>query len=202
MLIVHHLRPSRSERILWLLEEMEQPYELRVHDREMGRSPASLRAVHPLGKSPVIEDGDLVLAELGAIVSTLVARYGPSLAPGTDSAEFPRYQQWLHWCEGSLAAWLVMDLIVNGGMIPGVDPGPLPGMLAHEIGTALDWVEGELTGRRYACGDMLTGADPMLVWVLGFAEDRGHVGERPATRAYLERVRARPAYQRALEKAA
>ena len=95
-----------------------------------------------------------------------------------------------------------MDLIVNGGMIPGVEPGPLPDMLGHEIGTALDWVESELEGRTWACGDALTGADPMLVWVLGFAEDRGHVGERPAIRAYLERVRARPAYQRALEKAA
>ena len=201
-MIVHHLRPSRSERVLWLLEEIGVPYTLKVHDREMGRAPPTAREIHPLGKFPMLEDGDTVLAESGAILAYIVARHAPELIPGPKTPEFAAYQQFMHWTEGSLAAWLVMDLIVNGGVVPGVEPGPLPGMLAGEIGNALDWAETMLTGRSFACGESFSAADPMLVWVLGFAESRGHLGERPATRAYLARMRARPAYLRAMARAA
>ena len=202
MLIVHHLRPSRSERVLWLLEEIGQPYEVRVHDRELGRAPASARDIHPLGKFPMLEDGDIVLAESGAILSYLVARYAPQLVPGPDDPGFVAYQQLMHWTEGSAAAWLVMDLIVAGGVVPGVEPGPLPEMLAVEIARALDWADEMLAGHDFACGDGFTAADPMLSWVLGFAESRGHLGTHATAKAYLERMRARPAYVRAMEKAA
>ena len=199
-LVVHHLHPSRSERIVWLLEELGVPYELVRHERVMGRAPATAKEIHPLGKFPIIEDEGRAIAESGAIVSYLIAKHAPTLAPGADAPEFVDHEQWMHWSEGSAAAWLVMDLIVCSGFVPGVDPGPLPGLVAAEIGSALDWAESQLAGREFACGAALTGADPMLVWVLGLADDRGHLGERPACRAYLERMRARPAYQRALER--
>ncbi len=201
-MIVHHLRPSRSERVIWLLEELEQAYELRVSDRERGRAPAAAKDVHPLGKFPMLEDGDTVIAESGAILAYLVARYAPDRVPEPGDPRFATYQQLMHWTEGSAAAWLVMELLVCGGVVPGVDPGPLPPMLAAEIATGLDWVETLLDGSEFACGDRFTAADPMLTWVLGFADDRGHLGDRAACRRYLERMRARPAHRRAMERAA
>ena len=204
MITVHHLRPSRAERILWLLEEMEQEYAVEAYDRDPQtfRSPAALRVVHPLGKSPVLTDGELVIVESGAISEYLVETYAPQLAPAPGTPGRARYLEWMHWCEGSAAGWLVMDLLVNGGMIPGLDPGPLAAMLPAEIGAALDWVDAELAGQTFACGDALTAADPMLWWVLGFARDRGHLGEREAIAAYLAGVEGREAFQRARARAA
>lgn len=204
MITVHHLRPSRAERIAWLLEELGLEYAVEAYDRDPAtfRSPDSLRAVHPLGKSPVITDGDLVVIESGAIVEYLVESYGPHLAPAAGTPTRKRYLEWMHWSEGSAAAWLVMDLLVNGGLIPGLDPGPLAAMLPAEIGIALDWVEGELEGQAFACGSELTAADAMLWWVLRLARDRGHLGERKAITAYLERIEARDAFQRAAARTA
>ena len=203
MMVVHHLRPSRAERILWLLEEIGLDYEVVTYERTPAfRSPPDLFEVHPLGKSPVVVKGDLVLVESGAIVEYLVENYAQDLAPKPgDPARIP-YLQWLHWSEGSAAAWLVMDLVVNSGLAPGLDPGPLAQSLPAEIGRALDWVESELAGRAFACGEAFTAADPMLGWTLGFARDRGHAGERPAILAYLERIEARPALERARQRAA
>lgn len=203
MITVYHLRPSRAARIIWLLEEIGLDYEVEVFDRDASfRAPAALREIHPLGKSPMLRDGDTLLVESGAIVEHLVERHAPHLAPPPGSPERAIYLQWMHWTEGSMAAWLVMDLIVNGGMVPGIEPGPLVGMLGSEIGSALDWVETELSGRVYACGDAFSAADPMLGWVLDFATSRGHVGSRPAIAAYLERIHGREAHLRATEKAA
>lgn len=203
MLTVYHLRPSRGERIVWLLEELGLEYRVEAFDRDPTfRAPAALREVHPLGKSPLLRDGDRVIVESGAIVEHLVERAGGRLAPPPGDPARVRYLEWLHWTEGSLAAWLVMDFIACSGLVPGVEPGPLRGMLAAEIARGLDWVEAELDGCTWACGDDFTAADPMLGWALRFAQQRGHVGDRPAIGAYLERVAARPAFQRALEKAA
>jgi glutathione S-transferase len=203
MLVVHHLRPSRAERILWLLEEIGLPYEVVAYDRTASfRSPPELSAVHPLGKSPVLTDGELVLVESGAIVEHLVEHHAPRLAPAPGSAARPRYLEWMHWAEGSAAAWLVMDFVLNGGLAPGVVPGPLAESLPAEIGRGLDWVEGELAGHDYACGDEFTAADTMLGWALAFARDRGHVGERKAILSYLARIEDRPAHRRARERAA
>lgn len=201
MITVYHLRPSRAERIAWLLEEAGLEYEVEAFDRDPTfRAPEALRRVHPLGKSPMLRDGDRVIVESGAIVEHIVETYAPQLAPAPGSPDRVRYLEWLHWSEGSLAANAVMDFIVCGGMVPGVDPGPLPEMVSREMAVALDWVEEALTGHDYAVGDAFTAADPMLVWVLEFTAMRGHVGERPAITAYLERMRARPAYQRAKER--
>ncbi len=203
MIKLHHLRLSRSERILWLLEEIGVPYEIVAYDRDASfRAPLALAEIHPLGKSPVLDDGDLRLVESGAIVDHLVECYAPSLAPAPGTQERAVYRQWLHWCEGSLAAWLVMDLIANGGLADGFDAGPLRTMLPHEIGKALDWVERELSDRDFACGDTFSAADPMLGWALQFARSREHVADRPAISAYLARVEARPAHARAVELAA
>jgi glutathione S-transferase len=203
MITVYHLRPSRAQRIIWLLEEIGIDYQVEVYDRDASfRAPAALREIHPLGKSPMLRDDDTLLVESGAIVEYLVEHYAPQLAPAPGTPARSVYLQWLHWTEGSMAAWLVMDLIVNSGMVPGIVPGPLVGMLGSEIGGALDWVETELSGRVYACGDDFTAADPMLGWVLDFAASRGHVGSRPAIAAYLERIHAREAHARASAKAA
>jgi glutathione S-transferase len=203
MIVVHHLKPSRSERILWLLEEIGLDYEVEAYDRiPTFRAPDSLLEVHPLGKSPVIRDGTTLVMESGAIVQYLVEAYAPELAPRPGTVERPRYLEWLHWSEGSAAAWLVMDLIVNGGLAANFDPGPLAGMLPAEIAKGLDWVEGELSGKKFACGDFFTAADPMLGWALRFARDRGHVGEREAISAYLAEIESRPAFRRAMDRAA
>jgi len=203
MITVYHLRPSRAQRIIWLLEEIGIEYRVEAYDRDASfRAPSALREIHPLGKSPMLRDGDTLLVESGAIVEYLVERYAPQLAPAPGTPARALYLQWLHWTEGSMAAWLVMDLIVNSGMVPGVVPGPLVGMLGTEIGRALDWVEAELAGRTYACGDDFTAADPMLGWVLDFAANRGHLGSRPAIEGYLARIHGRPAHERAAARAA
>ena len=203
MITVYHLRPSRAERIAWLLEEAGVEYTVEAFDRDPTfRAPDALREVHPLGKSPLLRDGDRVIVESGAIVEYLVETYAPQLAPAVGTDDRVRYLEWLHWSEGSLAATGVMDFIVCGGTVPGVDPGPIPDMVAVEMKRALDWVEDALAGHDFAVGDTFTAADPMLVWVLEFTAMRGHVGDRPAINAYLERMRARPAYQRAKERTA
>lgn len=203
MITVYHLRVSRSERILWLLEEIGIDYRIETFDRDPTfRAPAAMREIHPLGKSPMIRDGDQVIVESGAIVAHLVENHAPGLAPKPGDPSRPRYLEWLHWSEGSLAAWLMMDLVVNGGLVAGVEPGPLKDLLAREIAASLDWVEGELEGQSFACGDEFTAADPMLAWVLRFAQARGHSGGHPTLEAYVDRMTQRNAYQRAIQKAA
>jgi len=203
MITLYHLRPSRAERIAWLLEEAGLDYEVEAFDRDPTfRAPEAMRAIHPLGKSPLLRDGARVIVESGAIIEHVVERYAPQLAPAPGSDDRIRYLEWLHWSEGSLAASVVMDFIVCGGLVPGVEPGAIPAMLAQEMGRAFDWVEGELAGHDFAVGDAFTAADPMLAWVVEFAALRGHVGDRPAITAYLDRVRSRPAYQRAKERTA
>lgn len=203
MLTLYHLRPSRAERIAWLLEEAGLDYAVEVFDRDPTfRAPESMREIHPLGKSPMLRDGDRVIIESGAIVEHIVETHAPGLAPAPGSEGRTRYLEWLHWPEGSLAATAVMDFIVCGGMVPGVDPGPIPDMVAAEMARSLDWVEEALTGHDFAVANDFTAADPMLVWVLEFTAMRGHVGERAAIGAYLERMQARPAYQRAKERMA
>jgi glutathione S-transferase len=203
MLTVYHLRPSRAERIAWLLEEAGLEYAVEAFDRGPDfRAPAALREIHPLGKSPLLRDGDRIITESGAIVEHLVERHAPQLAPAPGSDDRARYLEWIHWSEGSLAAFGVLDFIVCGGMVPGVEPGPITEMVAGELARSLDWVDGELAGHEFAVADAFTGADPMLTWVLEFTAMRGHVGDRAHVTAYLERMRARPAYRRAKERTA
>jgi len=200
MLTVHHLTNSRSQRILWLLEELAMDYEVVVHPRDpqTQRSPASLAVVHPLGKGPLIEHDGRVVAETGAIIEYITRRLaGGRLSLGPDSAQFGAYLEWLHFPEGSMMGPLVFDLIyawTGGGN------AQLAGFYDAEIERHQGLVEQAVTGREFLLDAGLTAADINLAWTLEFAECRGRMAGYPAAGAYLERLRARPGYARALER--
>jgi len=198
MLTVYHLNESRSVRVLWLLEELDVPYEIVRFERDATRrAPAELAQVHPLGKSPVIRDGELVLAESGAIVEYLVERHGGGrLAPRADTAAWGLYLQWLHFAEGSAMLPLLLELFTTMGLIPGGKDGMLGGFVKAEVAKQLDYLERELGDKDYLLG-AFTAADVMMGFPVELAERHGHLAGRPRLLAWLERLRARPAYQRA-----
>jgi glutathione S-transferase len=213
MLTVHHLNNSRSQRVLWLLEELGTPYEIRHYQRDSKTmlAPAELRAVHPLGKSPVITDGGLTIAETGAIVEYIIELYGQGrLLPPTATPELLRYRYWLHFAEGSAMPPLVMTLLF--GEIPKRTPAlvrPIARMigktvqasyLAPMIETQLDLMESELSHSTYFAGPELTGADIMMSFPVEAAASRNGLGARPHLTAWLAGLHARPAYQHALQK--
>ena len=198
MLTVYHLNESRSVRVLWLLEELDVPYEIVRFERDATRrAPAALAEIHPLGKSPVIKDGELVLAESGAIVEYLVERYGGGrLAPRPDTAAWGLYLQWLHFAEGSAMLPLLLELFTTMGLIPGGKDGMLGGFVKVELAKQLDYIEHELGDKDYLLG-AFTAADVMMGFPADLAERQGHLAGRPRLLAWLARLRARPAYQRA-----
>ena len=200
MIIVHHLENSRSQRILWMLEELGLRYEVKRYERNKATmlAPPELKRIHPLGKSPVIEDTDegRVIAETGAIVEYLVEKADGRLGapPHRDAAL--RYRFWLHYAEGSLMPPLLVKLVL--GRVP------IMGRFAQKriqpmIDAHLDFIESELTQRPWFAGEELTAADVMMSFPLEAARSRaGLDGSRPATIAWLDKIHARPAYQRAL----
>jgi glutathione S-transferase len=196
VLTVYHLNESRSIRILWLLEELDVPYEVVRFNRDATRrAPPALTEVHPLGKSPVIRDGELVLAESGAIVEYLVERHGGGrLAPRPDTTAWGLYLHWVHFAEGSAMFPLVLDVFMGMGLIPADER--LRGFVAAERTKHLDYVERELGEKDYLLG-AFTAADVMMGFPIELAGRQGHLVERPRLLAYVERLRARPAYQRA-----
>jgi glutathione S-transferase len=196
---VHHLDNSRSQRVLWLLEELGLDYEVVPYRRDAKTmfAPASLGTVHPLGKAPVIEDGSFRLAETGAIFDYLVSRYGQDLAPPEGSQAFWRYRYWLHYAEGSAMPPLLMKLILNRLGAPGA---PALGFVDDRIKLHLDFLETELEGRPWFVGDQFSAADIMLSFPLEVAVARASLNaDRPNLWNFLERIHARPAYQRALK---
>ena len=211
---VHHLNDSRSQRILWLLEELDLEYEVKRYERdpETMLAPASLKEVHPLGKSPVITDEELTLAESGAIVEYLVDRYGNGrLAPKSETPERLRYTYWLHYAEGSAMPPLVMQLIFN--QIEEKSPFFLRPVakvitgnvkqtyIVPQITQNLDYLEAELKKNTWFVGDEFTAADIQLSFPLEAAAAYSNLGGNyPQLMAFLERVHARPAYQKALER--
>ena len=199
MLTLYHLRNSRSDRIIWLLEELGLDYEIIRYDRDPTfRAPAEMREVHELGKSPILRDGELVIAESGAIVDYLVTRHGSGrLAPRDDDPNWARYVFWLHFSEGSLMPWLTMDFLLTSGIVPGVEPGPLRPMLQQELARYLHWVDTDMDGREFAAGDSFSAADVMLAYALEFANGRNHLADTKHLLPYLARMTSRPAYQRA-----
>ncbi len=203
MLTVYHLRNSRSERIIWLLEELGVEYQVISYDRDPTfRAPPEMREIHELGKSPIMRDGELVIAESGAIVDYLVTRHGRGrLAPSHSDPAWARYVFWLHFAEGSLMPWLTMDLLLTSGIVPGVDPGPLGPMLTQELSRYLQWIDSDMEGRAFAAGDSFSAADVMLAYALEFASGRNHLANTKHLVPYLERMMARDAYQRAKDKA-
>ena len=199
-IIVHHLENSRSQRILWMLEELGLPYEVKRYERNKQTmlAPPELKQVHPLGKSPVIADGDTVVAETGAIIEYLVEKADGRLGPLAHRESVLRYRQFLHYAEGSLMPPLLVKLVLTRV--------PLLGKTAAKriqpmIDVHLDYVESELSQRAWFAGDEMTAADIMMSFPLEAARSRAGLGpSRPATIAWLDKLHARPAYQTALEK--
>lgn len=199
MIVVHHLENSRSQRILWLLEELELPYEVRryVRDRKTMLAPPELRQVHPLGKAPLIQDEGRVIAETGAIVEYLVEKSG-RLGPPANREAVLRYRQFLHYAEGSMMPPLLALLVVNRlGILGKPARAPVRKMLDQH----LDWLETELSSRDWFAGDEFTAADVMMSFPLEASRQRGGLGPgRPNLTDWLERIHARPAYAAALAK--
>ncbi len=197
-IIVHHLENSRSQRILWLLEELGEGYEVRTYKRhpKTMRAPRELRAVHPLGRSPVVEVDGHRLIETGAIMDYLVARAGGRFGPPADMDGAIRYRQFLHYAEGSMMPPLLALLIIGKLGLLGRPARPT---VQHMLDDHLDWLETELAGRRYFAGDAFTAADMMMSFPLEASRARGGLNEsRPNIIRWLAEMHARPAYQAAL----
>jgi glutathione S-transferase len=196
------------------LEELGLDYEIKFYRREPSmRAPASLRAIHPLGKSPVITDGDVTLAETGAIIDYIVGRYGNGrLIPPPETPARLRYTYWLHYAEGSLMPPLLMGLIASRIAGPQVPWFARPiakriaatlrdTFIAPQTKLHLDFVESELASRAYFCGEDFTAADVQMSFPLEAAATRAGLDQsRPRIWDWLQRIHARPAYQRAMEK--
>ncbi len=215
MIIVHHLNNSRSQRVLWLLEELGVPYEVKRYERdpETMLAPPALRAVHPLGKSPVITDGDLTLAESGAIVEYVAGRYGDGrLVPAAGTPDRIRYTYWMHYAEGSAMPPLLFKLVFDR-----IETAPMPffvrpfaraisgraksSFIEPQIKLHLDFMEGELGKSTWFAGTDFTAADIQMSFPLEAAAARaGLDATRPKLTAFLDRVHARSAYKRALDK--
>ena len=215
MITVHHLNNSRSQRVLWLLEELGLAYEIMHHQRDATTmlAPPSLLAVHPLGKSPVVTDDGVTVAETGAIVEYLLERYGQGrLLPQAGSADALRYRYWLHFAEGSamppLLLTLIFDRVANGPMPFFVKPiartisnKVMDLMVRPNLKRQLDFMEAELGRNTWFAGEQLTGADIMMSFPLEAAAQRaGLNASRPRLMAFLQRIHARPAYKLALKR--
>jgi glutathione S-transferase len=200
MIRVHHLNNSRSQRVLWLLEELGTPYEVVRYERNKTTmlAPKELKRVHPLGKSPVIEDDGRTLAETGVIVDYLVERYGADLAPSRDSDLYWRYRYWLHYAEGSAMPPLLLKLIIDRLGLLAYSARPF---VKAQLKLHLDYLESELGAAPWFLGERFSAADIMLSFPIEAARARAGVDQsRPRLMGFLQRIHARPAYQRALEK--
>ena len=202
MITVHHLNDSRSQRILWLLEELECPYEIAFYQRDAVTrlAPPELKAVHPLGKSPVLTDGDATIIESGAIIDHILRHYGGGKlmpAGGNGDHAYGAYVQWLHYAEGS--AMLPLMLRLYTGRL-GDAAAPLTPRIDSEIANHFSYVEASLAGHDWLVGDTLTGADIQMSFVGEIAGAYGLRAAYPNIDAWVKRFQARPAYQRALEK--
>ncbi|GAB1384285.1 MAG: glutathione S-transferase [Brachymonas denitrificans] len=221
MITVHHLEMSRSQRILWLLEELGVPYDIRLYRRDPASrlAPVELKRIHPLGKSPVVTDGDTVVAESGAIIEYLAERFGAQapaelahLEPARGTAEHRQCRFWMHYAEGSLMNWLVMKLVFDS-----IPRQPMPflvrpvaralcakvqqKLITPNVQTALAFMEAHLAQHPWFAGEHLTMADFQMSFAVEAALARGgNEAAWPHLAAYRQRLQARPAYQRALQK--
>jgi glutathione S-transferase len=214
MIVVHHLNSSRSQRVLWLLEELDVAYEVKRYERDPRTlyAPPELRAVHPLGKSPVITDGDLTVAESGAILEYIVDRYGGGrLIPAAGTPERLRYTYWLHYAEGSAMPPLLVKLIFDR-----IEQARMPffarpvartivrrvrdSFITPQLETHLGFMESALAGAAWFAGADFTAADIQMSYPIETAQARVGFTEvtRPRLSAYLRAIRARPAYARAV----
>jgi glutathione S-transferase len=213
MIVVHHLNNSRSQRVLWLLEELGVEYEVKRYERDAKTmlAPPELLAVHPLGKSPVIIDGSVTVAESGAIVEYLVDRYGAGrLIPAAGTPQRLRYTYWLHYAEGSAMPPLLLKLVFDRVAQAPV-PWPISAIARKIAGTVqstfiapqlkrhLDYMEAELAAHAWFAGEEFTAADVQMSFPLEAAAHRaGITAGRPRILEFLSSIHARAAYQRAL----
>jgi glutathione S-transferase len=213
MLTVHHLNNSRSQRVLWLLEELEVAYDIIRYQRQADmRAPRELRNIHPLGKSPVITDASNTIAESGAIVEYIVGVYGRGrLIPAPDTPERLRYVYWLHYAEGSAMPLLLLKLLFNimpkrapallRPVVRKVSSQALTTLVNPQLKQHMNFWESELTKSEWFAGSEFTAADIQMSFALEAAAARGGLEQgHPNAMAFLDRIHARPAYQRALEK--
>lgn len=219
MIKVHHLDHSRSQRVLWMLEELGLPYQVVTYqrDRKTWLAPQALRDVHPLGKSPVLQDDALVLAESGAILEYLADRYdsarqlSPELLPG-QAPERIRYRYWMHYAEGSAMPPLLLSLVfarVRKAPMPffarpiarGIADKVMKGFVGPQLTLHLDWMERELGSAPWFAGERFTAADIQMSFPIQAAASRaGSMAAYPKLRSFLQRIEQRPAYQRAVER--
>jgi glutathione S-transferase len=214
MITVHHLNNSRSQRVLWLLEELGLQYEVKRYQRDAQTmlAPPELRAVHPLGKSPVITDGELTLAESGAIVEYLADRYGAGkLAPAFGSPERVRYLYWLHFAEGTAQPPSLLKLLFDRiksrapllvrPIARAIADKALGAYVLPNIQRNLDFMESELGRHEWFAGEQFSAADIQMSFPIEAYRARGGLdGKRPRLMAFLEKIHARPAYRRAVER--
>ena len=199
-IVVHHLNDSRSQRILWLLEELRLPYEVKHYQRDAQTrlAPPELKAVSPLGKSPVITDGDRTIIESGAIIDYLIRRHGGGrLQPDPATPAYDAYMQWLHFAEGSAMLPLMLQLYVSR---LGEAGAPLAPRIEGEIANHLGYLNTALQDRPYLLGNDLTGADIQMSFVGELAGMLGKRAAYPNVEAWVQRLHARPAYKAALER--
>jgi glutathione S-transferase len=200
MLTLHHLNDSRSQRILWLLEELGTPHELVRYQRnsETRLAPPELARIHPLGKSPVIVDGDIRIAESGAIVDYIIRRYGKgAMMPAPGSAEYETYNEWLHYAEGSAMLPLMLNLYVSRLKEAGA---PLHPRIDSELANHLGYTDRALQGREFFVGQSLSGADIQMIFVAEMAKVFERLAPYSNLSGWLSRMHARPAFQRSIEK--
>ena len=215
MITVHHLNNSRSQRVLWLLEELGLSYEIKHYQRDPKTmlAPPELRQVHPLGKSPVITDGDVTVAETGAIIEYIIERYGNGrLVPAVGSPEHLRYRYWLHFAEGSAMPPLLLKLVferIKSTKMPffakpiarAIADKVLDTLVDPNLKRQLDFIESELQRSEWLAGGEFSAADIQMSFPMEASRQRaGLDASRPKALAWLARIHARPAYQRALER--
>ena len=214
MIIVHHLENSRSQRILWLLEELNLPYEIKHYQRDPQTklAPLALTQVHPLGKSPVITDGEITIAESGAIIEYLIQKYGPDFGFEAGTSDWIDYQYWMHYAEGSLMPVLFLGLVFSmikkkpmpffaKPIIKKMANGIHASLINPNLQRHMNFIEAHLKQNTWFAGDKLSGADFQMIFTLEAAAVRGGLEKYyPAANDYLERIRSRPAYRNTIEK--
>ena len=200
MIVVHHLNDSRSQRILWLLEELGLPYEIKPYQRDAQSrlAPPELKKVHPLGKSPVITDGNRTIIESGAIIDYVIRRHGKGrLQPAPETPAYDEYVQWMHYAEGSAMLPLMLNLYTTR---LGNAAAPLKPRIDGEIANHLAYIDSALKDRQFLVGDALTGADIQMSFVGEVAGAFGKRAEYPNLDAWTKRLHERPAFKKALER--
>jgi len=204
MLTIIHVENSRSDRLIWLFEELGLDYEIEAfrRDPKTGRAGPELKKLHPYAKAPMLRDGDALLIESGAIFEYVLQRVGTAgLKPDPEDADWPDYLQWMHFAEGSAMLPLLLDHFQAAGMAGPPGESPLAGMAKEGMVQLYRYIEGVLSERTWLAGERFTAADVMMGWVVEVVENRGEIDPYPAMKRYVEAIRARPAYQRARTRA-